>query len=147
MFDFVRTHQRWLQVILLLLVLPAFVLTGVATFDGGSNSADTVAQVGERQITQREFAARYQSMIEAARAQEGENFDATMFQKPETQAAFLTQLVNEALIEDMITTGQMTATDTEVAQTLAKMQGMPKNAQGEIDARGRGLGKGRQTAQ
>ena len=133
MFDFVRTHQRWLQVVLLLLILPAFVLTGVATFNSGSGSTDTVAQVGTRQITQREFATRYQSMIETARAQADENFDATMFQKPETQAAFLTQLVNEALIEDMIATGQMTATDTEVAQALAKMQGMPKNAQGEID--------------
>ncbi|MBS1175019.1 MAG: ppiD [Burkholderiaceae bacterium] len=133
MFDFVRTHQRWLQVVLLLLILPAFVLTGVATFNSGSGSADTVAQVGTRQITQREFAARYQKMVEAARAQAGENFDASMFQKPETQAAFLTQLVNEALIEDMMATGKMTATDNEVAQALAKMQGMPKNAQGEID--------------
>jgi peptidyl-prolyl cis-trans isomerase D len=47
MFDFVRTHQRWLQVVLLLLILPAFVLTGVATFNSGSGSADTVAQVGD----------------------------------------------------------------------------------------------------
>ena len=133
MFDFVRTHQRWLQVVLLLLVLPAFVLTGVATFGGGASSADTVAKIGTHQITQREFAARYQKMIETARAREGENFDATVFQKPETQVAFLTQLVNEALIDDMISTGKMTATDNEVAQALAKMQGMPKNAQGEID--------------
>ena len=43
MLDFVRTHQRWLQFILLLLILPAFVLTGVASFSR-SSSADVVAK-------------------------------------------------------------------------------------------------------
>ena len=134
MFDFVRTHQRWLQAVLMLLVLPAFVLTGVATFNSDSaGGADVVAQVGERQITQREFAERYQKMVEAARAQAGDQFDAAMYQKPEAQAAFLTQLVNESLVDDLLATGRMAATDAEVAQALGKIKGMPTDAQGHID--------------
>ncbi len=133
MFDFVRTHQRWLQFFLLLLILPAFVLTGVASFSSGSSSADVLAQVGKRQITQREFSARYQSMVETARAQAGERFDAATYQKPETQAVFLTQMVNEAVIDELAANGGMYASDNEVAQALAKMKGMPKDAQGNID--------------
>lgn len=132
MFDFVRTHQRWLQFILLLLILPAFVLTGVASFNSASNT-NAVAEVGSRSIDQREFAARYQRFVENARKQMGDQFDAAEYQKPEAQMAFLTQMSNEMLFEEMVATGKMTASDVEVVQALAQMPGMPKNAQGVID--------------
>ena len=132
MFDFVRTHQRWLQVILLLLILPAFVLTGVATM-GGANNTDVLAQVGERKITQREFASSYKNMMDNSRTQAGDQFDASAFEKPEMQAAFLTQMVNEVLFEDMASTGRMTAADSELKQALLTMPGMPTNAQGSVD--------------
>ena len=132
MLDFVRTHQRWLQFILLLLILPAFVLTGVASFSG-SSADNVVAKVGSREISQQEFASRYQRFVENARRQMGEQFDATYYQSPEAKSAYLTQISNEALVEDMLSSGKMTASDMEVAQALARMQGMPKNAQGGID--------------
>ena len=132
MLDFVRTHQRWLQFILLLLILPAFVLTGVASFSR-SSSADVVAKVDTREITQQEFASRYQRFMENARRQMGDKFDATYYQSAEAKSAYLTQISNEALLEDLLTSGKMTASDMEVAQALARMQGMPKNAQGGID--------------
>ena len=132
MLNFVRTHQRWLQFILLLLILPAFVLTGVASFNA-SSSSDVVAKVGAHEITQREFAARYQRFVDTARQQMGEQFDASYYKSREAKAAFLTQMANESLIEDMLTSGRMTASDIEVAQALARLPGMPKNANGGID--------------
>ena len=132
MFDFVRTHQRWLQFILLLLILPAFVLTGVASFNR-SSTADAVAEVGSRSISQREFSLRYQKFVENARQQMGEQFNAADYQKPEAQMVLLKQMSNELLFEDLVSSGKMTASDAEVVQSLARMQGMPKNAQGAID--------------
>ena len=132
MFDFVRTHQRWLQFILLLLILPAFVLTGVASFN--SSASDTaLAKVGEREITQQEFNASYRRFVDNARQQMGDHFDAAYYQKPEAQAAFLTQMSNDVLFEDLLASGKMTVSDAELVQALAQMQGMPKNAQGGID--------------
>lgn len=132
MFDFVRTHQRWLQFILLLLILPAFVLTGVASFNRASTT-DAVAEVGTRTIGQREFSVRYQRFVENARKQMGDQFNAADYQKPEAQMALLKQMSNELLFEDLIASGKMTASDAEVVQALAHLQGMPKNAQGGID--------------
>lgn len=132
MFDFVRTHQRWLQFILLLLILPAFVLTGVASFNG-SASDTALAKVGDREITQQEFTARYRRFVDNARQQMGDHFDAAYYQKPEAQTAFLTQMSNDLLFEDLLASGKMTVSDAELVQALAQMQGMPKNAQGGID--------------
>lgn len=133
MLNFVRQHQRWLQFILLLLILPAFVLTGVATFGGGSHQADAVASVGSRTITQQEFSARYQRWIETQRQSQGDKFDADYYRQPQTQQAFLTQLLNGAMIDELVQSGHMTAGDVELQQALANLADMPKTAQGTID--------------
>ena len=55
MFDFVRTHTRLFQFILVLLVFPSFVFFGIQGYsrftEGGKN---TVAKVAGRDITQAE---------------------------------------------------------------------------------------------
>jgi peptidyl-prolyl cis-trans isomerase D len=44
MFEFIRTHQRLMQFLLLLLILPSFVLVGVSSYNerGGNDGVATV---------------------------------------------------------------------------------------------------------
>lgn len=133
MFDFVRAHQRWLQFILLVLILPAFVLTGVASLSMGSGSKDVLAVVGDRQITQAEFSGRYGQMVQQARSEMGAQFDEVEFAKPEHQAAFLTQMVNELVFRELLDSKRMVVGDAQVQRTLAQMKGIPQTAQGTID--------------
>ena len=132
MLNFVRNHQRWLQFILLLLILPAFVLTGVASFNG-SSSDNVVAKVGAREISQQEFSSRYQDLINNARQQEGAQFDISRYQTPEIRSVLLTQMADEVLLEELLKKGQMAVTDQELIQALARIPGMPKTEQGTID--------------
>ena len=54
MFEFIRNHQRLMQFLLLLLILPSFVFVGVSQYnERGSN--DGVATVDGRKITQQEW--------------------------------------------------------------------------------------------
>ena len=39
MFEFVRKHNRLMQFLLLILVVPAFVLVGVSSYDSGNAGA------------------------------------------------------------------------------------------------------------
>ena len=45
MFDFIRTHQRLAQALLLVLILPAFVFFGISGYDQMFGHGDAVASV------------------------------------------------------------------------------------------------------
>ena len=55
MFDSVRKHQKILQLILLLLILPSFVFLGVNSYMGSGTSDSDVAKVGNDVISGAEF--------------------------------------------------------------------------------------------
>jgi peptidyl-prolyl cis-trans isomerase D len=70
MFDFVRTHTRLLQLLLLLVIFPSFVFFGVQGYSGFTEGANaTVAKVDGQSITQAEWDQAHQRQIERMRAQ------------------------------------------------------------------------------
>ena len=70
MFDFVRTHTRLFQGVLVLLIFPSFVFFGVQGYSSFTESSNTkVAEVDGRGITQAEWDAAHQRNIERFRQQ------------------------------------------------------------------------------
>ena len=57
MFDLVRTHQRLLQFILLLLIVPSFALWGISGYTGFMDKATDVMKVDGNPITMQEIDA------------------------------------------------------------------------------------------
>ena len=55
MFDFIRNHQRWMQVILLILIVPSFVFFGVQGYSSFMSSEPELATVDGNGITLGEF--------------------------------------------------------------------------------------------
>ena len=55
MFDFVRKHTRLLQLLLLILILPSFVVFGIQGYSKFSGDEGIVAKVGKQAITQAEW--------------------------------------------------------------------------------------------
>jgi peptidyl-prolyl cis-trans isomerase D len=79
MFEFVRTHTKVLQLLLLLLILPSFVVFGIqgsSRFSDGA--AQNVATVDGQAITQAEWDAAHQRQVERIR-QQMPNVDAKVF--------------------------------------------------------------------
>ncbi len=99
MFEFVRTHNRLFQFILLILILPAFVLVGVEGYssfmDAGNNA---VATVDGRKITQTEWDAANRQYAERMRSQNPQ-LDAKLFDTPEFKKETLEQLVRERVMQ------------------------------------------------
>lgn len=98
MFDFVRKHNRLFQLMLLILILPAFVLVGVegySRFMDGSNAG--VATVEGRKITQSEWDAAHRNQVDRLRAQMP-NLDMKLVDTPEVRRESLDQLVRERVL-------------------------------------------------
>ena len=55
MLDYVRTHQKILQIVLLVLILPSFVFIGVQSYTGMGSKDSDVGKVGNDLITNVEF--------------------------------------------------------------------------------------------
>jgi len=98
MFEFVRTHNRLFQFLLLLVILPSFVLVGVQSYTSlldGSNAA--VATVDGAKITQSQFEAAERQQIERIR-EKNPTVDPKLLDTPEMKKRVLDELVREKVL-------------------------------------------------
>jgi peptidyl-prolyl cis-trans isomerase D len=99
MFEFVRTHTKLLQFMLVLLIFPSFVFFGIQGYSrfGEGGDAATVAKVDGKSITKAEWDQAHQRQVERLRRQLP-NIDIKLFDNPATRRETLDNLVNERLL-------------------------------------------------
>ena len=98
MFEFVRTHTRLLQFLLLILILPSFVVFGIQGYSSFSDGANlTVAKVAGQPITQAEWDASHQEQIQRVR-QQMPNVDIKLLDSPAARAETLDSLVRQRVL-------------------------------------------------
>jgi peptidyl-prolyl cis-trans isomerase D len=125
MFEFIRTHQRLMQFLLLLLILPSFVLVGVSQYESrGSN--DGVATVDGRTITQQEWEAAQRRQIEQARAMMGAQFDQKQFDSPEAKQQVLDSLVAERAVNAEVARNSLTIGNASLVRAIQEQTGLKK---------------------
>lgn len=98
MFEFVRTHTKLLQFMLVLLIFPSFIFFGIqgySRFMGGG--AATVAKVDGHPITRAEFDQAHQRQVERLRRQ-FPNVDVKLFDNTNARRETLETMVNERLL-------------------------------------------------
>jgi peptidyl-prolyl cis-trans isomerase D len=117
MFEYIRKHQRLMQLLLLLLILPSFVLVGVSSYqERGSNNG--VATVDGKQITQQEWESAQRRQIDQARQALGERFDQKLFDTPEAKQAVLDQLVAERSIRAEVARDNLAVGDAALQKAI-----------------------------
>jgi len=98
MFEFVRTHTRLLQFLLVLLIFPSFVFFGIQGYSGFTDASnETVAKVAGSKITRAELDAAHRDQIERIR-QQMPGLDVKMFDTPEMRQQTLDALVRERVL-------------------------------------------------
>ncbi|WP_457353023.1 peptidylprolyl isomerase [Roseateles sp. P5_D6] len=99
MFEFVRTHNRLFQFVLLLLILPSFALVGMQGYTSMMGGANTgVASVDGRKITQAEWDVAQREQADRIRRQ-SPGVDAKLLDTPEVKRQALENLVNERTLK------------------------------------------------
>jgi peptidyl-prolyl cis-trans isomerase D len=132
MFDFVRNNKRVLQVVLLLLIIPSFVLVGVESYQNRGDSGAGVASVDGRKITQQEWDDAQRRQIDTARQQMGPQFDQKVFETPEAKREVLENLVAERAVNAEIARSHLTVGDASIAKSINAIEAFRK-ADGGFD--------------
>ena len=132
MFEYIRKHQRLMQILLAIIIVPSFVLVGVSSYDNGGDKGAGVATVAGKTITQQEWDEAQRRQIDQARAQMGPQFDQKQFDTPEAKHAVLEQLVAERTLQATIADKHLAVSDDAIRKAI---QSIPqfKKADGTFD--------------
>jgi len=121
MFEFIRTHKRWMYGILLLLIVPSFVFVGMESYQSNDGGAG-VATVDGQKITQQEWEDAQRRQIDQARQMMGAQFDQKLFETSEAKQAILNNLVAERAINAEINRAHMSVSDATLQKTIMDIQ-------------------------
>jgi peptidyl-prolyl cis-trans isomerase D len=120
MFEFIRTHKRLMQIFLMLLIVPSFVLVGISSYQNKGDSANAIATVDGQNITQQEWEAAQRRQIDRYRQVMGAQFDQKLFDTPEAKQAILDNLIAERAVGAEVAHSNLTITDATLAKVYAE---------------------------
>ncbi len=98
MFDFIRSHQRLMQLLLLVLIVPSFVFFGIQGYDRMRQQTQSVAKVGGQAISQAELDNAQREQVQRMRQSYGGSIDASVFDTPEARAQTLDNLISQRVL-------------------------------------------------
>jgi len=119
MFDFVRTHQKLMQIILALLIVPSFVLVGVSGVKLFGEDANTIAKVAGYPLTQQEWENAQRRQLDQMRQRYGAQFDQKQFDTPEFKQNILDQLIAQRAVNAEIRAAHLTVSEENVSNAIA----------------------------
>jgi peptidyl-prolyl cis-trans isomerase D len=128
MFDFVRKHNRIMQVLLFLLIFPSFVLFGLEGYNRFREKGEAVAKVDGREIVQGEWDAAHKQEVDRLR-QQMPNVDAKLLDSPAAKYSTLERMVRDRVLaaaaahEKLVTGDQRLARELQNDPTIAALRG------------------------
>lgn len=132
MFEFIRTHRRLMQFLLLLIILPSFAFVGLESYTSMGDASNTVAKVADQTITQPEWDAAQREQMSRFREMFGDQFDAKMFDTPEAKQEILNNLIAQRVLTAEAKRNKLAVTDQALQQTIVNMGGLT-TADGKFD--------------
>lgn len=136
MFDFVRTHQRLAQGLLLVLIMPAFVFFGISGYDRMFGDGDSVASVDGEPVPRAYFEQTYRQQVQQMQQMMGDNYDAAIFDNQATRMEVLENLITrQALLADA-RRARITVTPGEIQKAILEQHADLRDANGKFDIEG-----------
>jgi len=123
MFEFVRTHQRLMQFILLLFIVPSFALVGISSYVG-SGDVDTLAKVAGENISQQEFDNALREQMNQMRERLGAQFDEALFNTQEAKESVLNNLITQRVLKVEAGRENLSIPDSVLQQTILAFPGL-----------------------
>ena len=118
MFEFVRKHTRILQLFLLLLILPSFVVFGIQGYSKFADTTGLVAKVGQQKIMQAQWDNAHRNLVERLRQQQP-TADVHDFDAPQYRRQSLDYLVRQALLTEAARDQHVVITDARLMKEFA----------------------------
>ncbi len=85
MYDFVYKHKRWLQIALLVLIVPPFALFGIDFYFRNTDTGGALARIGDTSISEAEYSQALRQAQEKMREMMRDKPDPCASQQPAVQ--------------------------------------------------------------
>ncbi len=121
MFDFIRSHQRLMQLVLLILILPSFVLIGVSGYTNYVSGDHDLVKVGSGAVTQQEFDQARSNQLRQLQQNSQGGFDPSVVDNPTVRRQLLDSLVDRRVLIDTATAERFSVSDAMLRQAIASM--------------------------
>ncbi len=119
MFDFVRQHNKIMQILLVLLIFPSFVLFGIDGYNRFREKGEAVAAVDGQEITQTEWDNALRAETQRVR-ESMPNLDTKWLDSPQVKYEILERLLRDRLLFAASSKLNLNVSDQRLAQELQK---------------------------
>ncbi len=131
MFDFIRNNRRFLQFVMLVLILPSFVFFGIQGYNR-MGDGDNLASIGQQNISQAEFDNAMRNQLERYKQMLGANYDAKQFDTPEARQNILDSLIAQKVVAIEAQRSHLFGSDDKLRDLIKSMPGVVND--GKFDA-------------
>ncbi|NYE60246.1 peptidyl-prolyl cis-trans isomerase D [Duganella sp. 1224] len=125
MFEFIRTHQRLMQIFLAIIIVPSFAFVGIGSYKSFGDDANTIAKIDGKPLTQQEFDNAVRNQLDNYRQRLGAQFDQKMFDTPEFKQNILDQLIAQRAIAAEVAHSHLSVSDDQLQKAIMDMFGGP----------------------
>lgn len=121
MFDFIRHHQRLMQLVLLVLILPSFALIGVSGYSNYVSGDHELVMVGDSAVTSQAFDQARRNQLQQLQTRVGASFDPAMLDNVAARKALLDTLIDRQVVVSAAVKGHFSVSDAVLRQTIASI--------------------------
>ena len=120
MFQSFRNQKRWLMLIAMILIIPAFVFIGINGYSRLNPDANAIAKVDGKGIQPEEFDYQKREYIERMRQQEGGAVDPSIFETQEANAAILQNLATRRALQAQMAHHYMNVSEADAINVISR---------------------------
>ena len=122
MYDFVYKHKRWLQIALLVLIVPPFALFGIDFYFRNTDTAGSLARIGDARISEVEYSQALRQAQEKMREMMRDNPDPSLLNSPQFKESVLNELIERKVTLAHVAKAGMTISDVELQRMIAAVE-------------------------
>jgi peptidyl-prolyl cis-trans isomerase D len=122
MYDFVYKHKRWLQIALLVLIVPPFALFGIDFYFRNTDTGGALAKIGDARISEVEYSQALRQAQEKMREMMRDNPNPAMLNSPQLRESVLNELIERKITLSHAAKAGMTVSDSELQKVIAGVE-------------------------
>ncbi len=127
MFEIIRKNQRVMQLVLLVLILPSFVLIGVSGYSSYVSGDSDIVKVGDSAITSQEFDRARRMQLDEMQRNNPSGFDLAQADSIESRRLLLESLVDQRVQIEVATAARFNVSDIALRDNIATMPEFQEN--------------------